>query len=143
MPNRIPIRIREQGKAYATCQGPIRTPEDVARAIRGFIGDDKREYFLVLHLNTRHYVETIHVISIGSLDCSIVHPREVFRLAVMNATARIMLAHNHPSGNQEPSEDDMDITRRLDQAGELLGITVLDHIIVGTGCYSFKENGKL
>jgi len=124
---------------------PIRGPDDVAAlpAIRR-LKSAKREHFVVLLLNARHEVEAVETVSIGSLNASIVHPREVFKQAVLASAASIVLAHNHPSGDPEPSEEDLSITKRLVQCGELLGIGVLDHVIVAArGLVSFRSRQLL
>ena len=110
----------------------IRGPDDVLAVlpIKGY-KRAKREMFTVLLLNARHELLKRVTVSVGSLNASVVHPREVFRAAVIEAAAAIVLVHNHPSGDPEPSEDDLTITRRLCQAGEILGIQVLDHVIIG------------
>lgn len=108
------------------------------------IKDQRKEYFLCLYLNARNQVIHKEVISIGSLSASIVHPREVFQVAVYHSAASIILAHNHPSGDVSPSEDDVELTRRLAKAGEIMGIEVLDHIIITTADFlSLKEQGLL
>ena len=118
----------------------ISGPGDVfvlARDIR----ERRREHFLVLYLDARHRVQHAEVISIGTLNASIVHPREVFSPAIARPAASIVLCHNHPSGETTPSDDDVAITRRLVQSGELLGIPVLDHVVVSrTGWASFRES---
>ncbi|HID21576.1 MAG TPA: hypothetical protein EYP14_04160, partial [Planctomycetaceae bacterium] len=99
-----------------------------------------QEEFHVLCLNTKHEVLSSHRISVGSLDASLVHPREVFRPAVKEAAAAILLVHNHPSGDPTPSRQDLAITERLEEAGRTLGIDVLDHIIVARrGHLSLRE----
>lgn len=104
----------------------------------------RREYFVALYLDARNRVLVRETVSVGSLNASIVHPREVFRAAVRHAAASVILAHNHPSGNPEPSPDDIALTRRLAEAGRLLGIEVLDHLIIGRGSYvSLKTRGIL
>jgi DNA repair protein RadC len=104
----------------------------------------KREHFVVLLLNARHEVEAIETISIGSLNASIVHPREVFKPAILQSAASVVLCHNHPSGDPEPSEEDLSITRRLVEAGELVGIGVLDHVIIAKrGVTSFRARQLL
>lgn len=105
--------------------------------------DRKREMFLVLLLNTRHRLLKLETVSVGSLSASIVHPREVFRSAIQAAAASMILAHNHPSGDPQPSEDDIEITMRLRDAGQTIGIEVLDHVIVGAGGkhMSFRKSG--
>jgi DNA repair protein RadC len=100
----------------------------------------KKEYFKIIILDTKNKVLDVCTISIGSLNSSIVHPREVFHEAVKKSAASILLVHNHPSGETQPSREDINITKRLIEAGELMGIKVLDHIIIGDGVYlSFKE----
>jgi DNA repair protein RadC len=122
---------------------PIRGPEDVLAYCRD-LPHLKREHFVVLLLNARHEVQARQTVSIGSLNASIVHPREVFRPAVVHAAAAVVLVHNHPSGDPEPSEEDLSITKRLVSAGELLGVTVLDHVIVaGRGFVSLRARNLL
>lgn len=103
-----------------------------------------REHFMVVGLDAKHAVIGVNTVSIGSVTLSIVHPREVFKPAIlMNANA-VILAHNHPSGDATPSQEDRALTRRLKDAGELLGITVLDHVVLGDGrYYSFADHGTL
>jgi DNA repair protein RadC len=103
-----------------------------------------REHFMVVALDAKHAVIGINTVSIGSLTLSIVHPREVFKpLILMNASA-VILAHNHPSGDPTPSPEDRALTRRLKEGGELLGITVLDHVVLGEDrYYSFADHGAL
>lgn len=112
---------------------PICGPDDVVKLIDKLTGNrfrtEVRECFMVILLNARHEALAVETVSIGSLNSSIVHPREVFRPAIMAAAAAIILVHNHPSGNPEPSEEDISITKRLVESGKLLGIPVLDHII--------------
>jgi DNA repair protein RadC len=108
---------------------PIRNPEDVVACVRD-LKRARREHFVVLLLNARHEVQGRETISIGSLNASIVHPREVFLPAIVHSAASLVLVHNHPSGDPEPSEEDLAITRRLIEVGELVGIGVLDHVIV-------------
>jgi DNA repair protein RadC len=123
---------------------PIRGPDDVVALVGKKLRKEAREHFLVLLLNARHEVEAIETVSIGSLNASIVHPREVFKPAVTTSAASILLVHNHPSGDPEPSEEDLTITRRLVQCGELLGIAVLDHVIIAQrGVVSFKSRQLL
>lgn len=110
---------------------PIRGPEDVLSLTKKLQKEEK-EHFLVLLLNARHEVLRKETVSIGSLNASVVHPREVFKPALIHSAASIVLVHNHPSGDPEPSEEDLQITTRLKDAGELLGIGVLDHVIVAS-----------
>lgn len=122
----------------------VLSPEDVY----AFIGQDmkhlKKEIFRVVFLNTKNGLIDYEDISMGSLNSSIVHPREVFNRAVKKSAAGVILMHNHPSGNPKPSGEDISITRRLVKAGELLGINVLDHVIIGMGRYcSMKEENLI
>lgn len=123
---------------------PIRGPDDVLAVVGRQLRKEQREHFLVLLLNARHEVLRRETISIGSLNASIVHPREVFKPAVLESAASIILVHNHPSGDAEPSEEDLSITKRLVQAGELLGIQVLDHVVIAArGVVSFRARQLL
>ena len=123
--------------------GPIRGPEDVQAHVRD-LTRARREHFVVLLLNARHEVQGREVVSIGTLNASIVHPREVFRPAILAAAASVVLVHNHPSGDPEPSDEDLSITKRLVQVGDLVGIGVLDHVIVATrGMVSFRSRRLL
>ncbi|WP_338102742.1 RadC family protein [Methanolapillus millepedarum] len=122
----------------------IKSPEDIFSFIYPKIREEKREKFIVLCLDTKNRVIREEVISIGSLNASIVHPREIFRPALMESAAAIVLIHNHPSGDPTPSPEDLDVTARIAGCGHLLGIEVLDHIIVGDGCFlSLKQEGKI
>ncbi len=99
-----------------------------------------KEHFIILLLNTKNFILGIETISIGSLNSSIVHPRELFKSAINKSAAAIILAHNHPSGDASPSKEDIEVTKRIKSGGQLLGIDVIDHIIIGDNCYySFKE----
>ena len=120
-----------EGKA----QAQVKSPEDVISAIGGTLRGKKREHFLTLLLDTRNRLIRVATVSMGSLDSSIVHPREVFKEAISASAASVIFVHNHPSGDPEPSEDDIELTRRLVEAGKLLGILVLDHVIVGDGTF--------
>lgn len=123
---------------------PVRGPDDVVALIGKKLRDEAREHFLVLLLNARHECVAVETVSIGSLNASIVHPREVFRPAVLASAASIIVAHNHPSGDPEPSEEDISITQRLVQVGELLGIGLLDHVIIAKrGVVSLRARGAL
>ena len=122
----------------------IRGPDDVVAFVGPKLRKEHREHFLVLLLNARHEVMGKETVSIGSLNASIVHPREVFKPAVLASAASVVLVHNHPSGDPEPSEEDLAITKRLVEAGELLGIQVLDHVIVAArGVVSFRSRQLL
>jgi DNA repair protein RadC len=120
----------------------LRTSTDVARVLRPHFDGIDREKFVVVLLSAKHRAIAVNTVSIGTLTASLVHAREVFRPAVALPTAAVILAHNHPSGDSSPSAEDIELTRRLRQAGELLGIPVLDHVILGDGRhYSFADSG--
>jgi DNA repair protein RadC len=122
----------------------IRTPEDVKAIVRRLLHRD-REFFVTIYLNTRNYVLRAELTSLGTVNASLVHPREVFTMACLCKAASVILVHNHPSGDPAPSREDLMLTKRLRSAGEILGIDVLDHVIVSpTGeHYSFAENKML
>jgi len=109
----------------------ISSPQMVADLVAKYTGAPDREMFIVLAINTRNKIAGIHTVSVGSLDTSIVHPRELFKFAILANAASIIVAHNHPSRDTTPSGDDIELTKRLQKAGEILGIDVLDHLILG------------
>ncbi|GAI62368.1 unnamed protein product [marine sediment metagenome] len=120
----------------------VKTPDDVVSVVRSRLRCKKKEHFLALLLDTRNQLIKVSEISIGSLDTSIVHPREVFKEAISASAASVIFVHNHPSGDPEASEDDIELTKRLAQAGEIVGIEVLDHIIISDKKYlSLKRQG--
>jgi len=125
-------------------QYSIKSPQGLVNAIRKGIQDRAKEHFKLVLLNTRNKIIGISTISIGTLNASLVHPREVFRDAIVHSASSIILVHNHPSDDPDPSDDDVTLTGRLADAGRLMGIEVLDHIIVTSHGYtSFKERGIL
>jgi DNA repair protein RadC len=133
---------RLEGYSEASKKALVKTPEDIVALVKGRLKGKKKEHFLVLLLDTRNQLIKVSEISIGSLDTSIVHPREVFKEAISASAASIVFVHNHPSGDPEASEDDVKLTKRLAEAGEIMGIDVLDHIIIGEGEYlSLKREG--
>ncbi len=121
---------RLEGYSEARDKPLVKTPDEVASVVRGRLKGKKKEYFLALLLDTRNRLIKVAEISVGSLDSSLVHPREVFKEAISASAASVIFAHNHPSGDPEASEDDIKLTKRLAQAGEIVGIDVLDHIII-------------
>jgi DNA repair protein RadC len=122
----------------------IKDPESVVKAIRASIKDKAKEHFKLILLNPRNKIIGISTISIGTLNASLVHPREVFKDAIVHSAASVVLAHNHPSGDPEPSEDDLKITKKLVESGKILGIEVIDHIIIGKNNFcSYKERGLI
>ncbi len=113
----------------------INSPDDVNKIIQSYLNGVDREHFVIILLNRKNGIIGINTVSVGDLSSSIVHPREVFKPAIVASAASIILAHNHPSGDPKPSSDDLRVTTRLKEAGDILGIEVLDHIIIGDGCY--------
>lgn len=122
----------------------IKTPEDVASLLMEKMRYLDREHFMVLLLNSKNQVLATETVSIGSLNSTVVHPRELFKQAVKRSAAAVILVHNHPSGDPTPSGEDLAVTKRLVEGGQLLGIEVLDHIIIGDQKhYSFRRQGKM
>ena len=116
-----------------------------ARILQQYLEGADREHFVVLLLDTQNQVIGIHTVTIGTLDASLIHPREVYKTAILANAASVLLAHNHPSGDPTPSTEDLMVTRQLSEAGITIGIEVLDHVVVGdTGrYYSFREAGRM
>lgn len=122
----------------------ISAPQDAASILRQYLGTPDREHFVALYLNSKHLVTAIHTVSIGSLDATLVHPREVFKTALLANAAALIVGHNHPSGDPTPSPQDLSVTDRLEKSGKILGIELLDHIILGFPTYcSLRERGLL
>ena len=133
------ITLKEHDSRYT-----IRSPEDAAKLLIPEMSSLQQEHFVTLFLNTKNQVIHKQTIFIGSLNASIVHPREIFREAVKRSAACILCAHNHPSGSTAPSSEDIDVTNRLLEAGEIIGIELVDHIIIGEDSFlSLKERGYL
>ena len=133
----IVLAAVEFGKRLGRVRNPgrpvISSPEDVDGLLRGRIANLDRENFVVVLLNTKNEVLGFPTVSVGTLSASLVHPREVFKPAIRASAAGIILAHNHPSGRVKPSREDREVTRRLKEASEIIGIEVLDHVILGDG----------
>ena len=127
----VELATRVEGYLESADKPLVKTPEDVASLVQGRLKGKKKEYFLAVLLDTRNQLIKVAEISVGSLDSSIVHPREVFKEAISASAAAVIFVHNHPSGDTEASEDDIKLTKRLVEAGEIVGIDVLDHIIIG------------
>jgi DNA repair protein RadC len=137
------IEIREIEYTYEK-RPEISSMDDVVRIIKPMIADSNKEFFIALYLNTKNGILKQEIISIVSLSSNIVHPREVFRTACMISASCIVVAHNHPSGDPAPSREDIEITKKLSEAGKIIGITLLDHVIIGYDRnYGFKECGQL
>jgi len=114
---------------------PIKTAEDVVKLVRPRLKDKKKEYFLILSLDSRDKLIKISEISIGSLTANLVHPREVFKEAIQTSAVSVVLVHNHPSGDPKPSKDDLMITDKLIKVGKILGIKIVDHIIISKNSF--------
>lgn len=122
----------------------LNSPRAVAGYLKEKLGREKKEYFVILSLDSRNNLIKISDVSVGILNANLVHPREVFKEAILAHAAQVILAHNHPSSDPEPSEDDLEITKKLVESGKILGIEVIDHIIVTkSGFLSFKEKKLL
>ena len=121
----------------------ISSPEDLAEIFIPLLRDEVKEQFIVVCLNSSNQIIKFETISIGNLNSSIVHPREVFKVAIENNSASVFLIHNHPSGNKEPSREDISITRRLVEAGNLLDIKILDHLIVAGDNYTSLVESRI
>ena len=136
--------VREPGVKLAE-RPQVRFPGETVPMLAQYIGEADREVFVVAMLTIRHRVLGLHTVSVGCLTSSLVHPREVFKPAILAGSAALIVAHNHPSGDPEPSAEDVALTRRLSAAGTLLGIQILDHVVLGEGgrYVSMKERGIL
>ncbi|MNW46378.1 hypothetical protein D3C74_236710 [compost metagenome] len=122
----------------------IRKPEDVYEMVAADMSSLDKEHFMIILLNTKNRIISKEIIAVGSLNKAIIHPREVFKSAIIKGAASIVCVHNHPSGDPTPSPEDVGLTKRLINSGEILGIDVLDHVIVGTeGYVSLKEQGMI
>lgn len=122
----------------------ISCPADVSNLLMAELRYKKQEHFKTVILDTKNQVISVETITIGTLNASLVHPREVFNRAIKKSAHGIVLVHNHPSGHPEPSKEDLLLTERLVESGKIIGISVLDHIVIGDGrFYSFKEQGLL
>lgn len=127
--------------SYKPDKYAVKNPWDIYKYYMESLRYEMKEVFKVVLLNTKNEIITDIDVSVGTLNSSLVHPREVFREAIKRSTNKIILMHNHPSGNIEPSKEDKNITNRLIKCGDIIGIEVIDHIIIGDGVYfSFKEN---
>jgi len=122
----------------------IQLAKDVFNLLKNELGGKKKEHFKVLSLDSRNKLISIDDVSVGTINANLVHPREVFKTAIQHLASSIVIVHNHPSGDPEPSGDDLKITKRIIEAGKLLGIDVLDHIVIAkTGFFSFKDKGLI
>ena len=136
--------VRESTLTYANIP-QMRNSKCVAQLLQEYLKDTDREHFVVFFLDQKNRLTGVHTVSMGSMTASIIHPREVFKAAILASAAAMVCGHNHPSGDVQPSREDRAITTRLFQAGKLLGIELVDHVIIGTpGVYfSFADEGLL
>lgn len=139
------FEIARRLESFNSVEKPkISSPEDVYRRLFPRMREQKKEMFIELCLDTKNQILKEEVISMGSLNANVVHPREVFKLALTESAAHIIVAHNHPSGDPTPSREDIEITKKLVETGNIMGITVLDHVIIGDGRhFSLKEAGHI
>lgn len=135
------VEVNEAAEAYLSGE-PLNCAQTVYEAFR-FLQQETKEHFLALHLDCKHRLICIDHVSTGSLSASVVHPRELYKSVLLSSAAALILIHNHPSGDTTPSREDREITARLKEAGELLGIRLLDHVIIGTDFTSLAEQGAL
>ncbi len=140
-PTRYRVRVLNCYVARESQPAPRRlrasSPEEAAAIVRQLVPDDDREHFGVLFLNSQNGVNGYTEVSVGSLSASIVHPREVFRAAILWGAAHLIIVHNHPSGDPTPSKEDVALTRQLTEGARLLGIKLHDHVIIGSGTDAF------
>ena len=137
------IRLVREGTIVAD-RNVIRTPEDAHHILQPHFAELTCEHFVAVMLNTKNRVLAVSTVSVRSLNASIFHPRELFQRAILTNAASVVLAHNHPSGDPTPSPEDIELTKRLVEAGKLLDIAILDHIIIGAGKFaSLKERGHI
>ena len=140
--NIVSLRMVKEGSILFEVRR-ISSPTEAAGLGRKFLEETDREQVIVCCLDTKTQPVSVNVVSMGTLNSSLVHPREVFKTAILSNAANIILFHNHPSGDPSPSQEDISITKRIQEAGTLMGIELLDHVIIGSEVrfYSMKEQG--
>jgi len=137
------VRLVREGAVKAT-RHAVASAEDAAALVASYLKGADREHCMIILLDARQRVIGINTVSIGTVSASIIHPREVFKPAILANASAVILAHNHPSGEPDPSEHDVDLTRRLIEAGKLLGIELMDHLILCEGAHlSLRASGKV
>ena len=135
------VRIPAEPHPY---RKPVRQAIDVYRLFSEEAASWDRERFVALLLDSRSRIIALEEVAVGTLTAALVHPRELFKAAILANAHSLVIVHNHPSGDPEPSSEDVALTKRLVDAGEILGIKVMDHVVIGDGCYrSFSEEGRL
>lgn len=136
--------VREAAAEYHPRRKPVAKSTDVFNMFRAYCAGLDREHFIVVALDTKNQPTGWHVVSIGTLNSTLVHPREIFRFAILSEAHAVMFVHNHPSGDPTPSEADDILTARLVEAGKILGVQVLDHVIIGSHeWYSYADHGRI
>ncbi len=130
----ISRRIQSQSKWFSNKK--ITSPKDIADIFIPLLRDELKERFLLVCLNSANKIIKFETISVGSLNSSVVHPREIFKVAIENSSASVILLHNHPSGNREPSSEDIAVTKKIVEAGKILEIPVFDHLIIAGNSYT-------
>ena len=139
--NIVTIKM-EKVKSMLVENKQISSPNDVFTIVNKYLDRTDREHLVLLTLDIKNKITSINTVSIGSINTSIVHPREVFKTAILSNASSVILTHNHPSGDVTPSKEDIDITNRIKECGRILGIELLDHVIIGDDKYSsLKEKG--
>ena len=143
VPNYRVMLVRDSSNSVkATGKKKLSSPDDVAGVLKTYLDGADREHFCIALLDRKGHILGINTVSIGSLSSSIVHPREVFKPAIVIGAASIILCHNHPSGDTAPSKEDLEVTNRLIEAGKIIGIEILDHVIIGDDSFcSLKARG--
>lgn len=139
----VNVRLVEDRTLYSSIA--IRNPSDAVEIMRNELSQYDREVMCILNLDSKHRVINVNIASIGSINAALIEPREIFKASILSNADSLFLMHNHPSGDVSPSHADLQVTKRLVQCGELLGIKVLDHVIIGGGnneYYSFVREGK-
>jgi DNA repair protein RadC len=140
----VELGLRLSAERVSLCRTVIKTPDDAANLLMARMRYGDREEFRAILLNTKNQVLSIQTVSIGTTNSSLAHPREMLRAALKHGAVAVILAHNHPSGDPQPSPEDINVTRQLKEAGSMVGITILDHVIIGDGSYvSLKGQGML
>lgn len=139
------VTVKLELKGDMGSRESISSTDDAAKVIKEFLGETDREHAILACLNVKNQINNISIVSIGSLNSTVIHPREIFKVAILSNSASIILAHNHPSGDTTPSSADKAMTERLKKAGDILGIELIDNIILGYGdtYLSFRKEGLL
>ena len=137
--------VRDSGESVkmAGKKSVIKSPADMVDMFKSYLDGVDREHFVIAMLDRKGNVLGLNTVSIGSVSSSVVHPREVFKPAIIMGASSIILCHNHPSGDTAPSREDIDVTKKLVEGGKILNIEILDHVIIGDSYYSFKERGLI